>query len=193
MNFKNMTLDELRTDLIVVAEKGYPFFISGTIYWFVMGGLSFFIENEKLLALCFLLATGSIFPLAIAISRLLKINILSNNPLGVLGGIIGGIQAFYIPVWVVIYLEKPELIPMAIGILASSHFLPYAWIYQSKIYLFLTILMALTAFIFGYVFIEQGFSLLPFLLAALYLLTALALKLETITYIKMREHKGLSN
>ena len=106
------------------------------------GLFRFYIESSQQLALFYLIGSFSIFPLAIALSKILKVNILSKNPLGVLGGIIGGIQAFYIPVWVVIYIEQFELIPMSIGILGASHFLPYLWIYRSKTYAVLTIAMA---------------------------------------------------
>ncbi|MEH7343485.1 hypothetical protein V7122_06385 [Bacillus sp. JJ1532] len=191
MDFKNMTVGELKADLIKDAKKGYPFLLAGAFYWLVMGGLGFFIESQQQLALFYLIGTCSIFPLAIAIGKIRKINLLSKNPLGALGGIIGGIQAFYIPVWVIIYIEQYELIPMAIGILGASHFLPYLWIYQSKTYGIFTIAMAAVSFIFGYVFINHAFMLLPFLLCILYLLSVIALSFETKSFISIDERKGI--
>src|SRR5690625_7956751 len=99
-----------------------------------MGILSLFIDDHRLLALCYLIGSGSIFPLAIVLSKMLQVNMLSENPLGVLGGLIGGIQGFYLLIWIVIYVEHYELLPMTIGILGASHFLPYLWIYISKTY-----------------------------------------------------------
>ena len=192
MNYKNMTIDELRDELIVDGQKGYPFFLSGALYWIVMGFIGFIYESSQQLALFYLIGTFSIFPLAIALSKILKVNILSTNPLAVLGGIIGGIQAFYIPVWVVIYIEQFELIPMSIGILGASHFLPYLWIYRSKTYAVLTIAMALISFIFGYILIDQAFVLMPFLLFVVYLLTFISLKIETRTFINIQENKTIS-
>jgi len=148
-----------------------------------MGVLSFLIEDHRLLALCYLIGSGSIFPLAVVISKILKANILSKNSLGVLGGIIGGIQAFYLPIWIVIYIEHYELLPMAIGILGASHFLPYLWIYNSKTYGIFTISMAVISFIFGYIFINQAFLTLPFLLAVIYLVSVIGLRLETNKYV----------
>lgn len=173
-----MTLEQLKNHLIQDAKKGYPIFIAGALYWLVMGILGFFLEG-KMLALCYLLGAGSIFPLGILLSQMLKVNIFSKNPLGTLGGIVGGIQAFYLPLWIVIYMENYELIPMAIGLLAGSHFLPYVWIYKSKTYLLLTIAMAVISFCLGYVFIEMAFSLLPFLLTIAYLVTSFSLAAET--------------
>lgn len=183
MNYEQMTLEKLKMDLIVDAKKGYPFLLVGALYWFVMGVLSFLIEDHRLLALCYLIGSGSIFPLAVVISKILKANILSKNPLGVLGGIIGGIQAFYLPIWIVIYVEHYELLPMAIGILGASHFLPYLWIYNSKTYGIFTISMAVISFIFGYIFINQAFLTLPFLLAVIYLVSVIWLRLETNKYV----------
>lgn len=179
MNYQNMTLKELKSDLIVDAKKGYPFLIAGALYWLVMGGLSLFIDDQQVLALCYLIGSGSIFPLAIALSQMLKANILSKNPLGVLGGIVGGIQGFYLLIWIVIYIEYYELLPMAIGILGASHFLPYLWIYNSKTYGIFTVSMAIISFIFGYILIDQAFLTLPFLLAFVYLIAVIGLKLET--------------
>lgn len=178
MNYQSMTLEELKHHLICDAHKGYPVFFAGALYWFVMGILGLFIEG-KTLALCYLLGSGSICPLGIWISRLLKVNFLSKNPLGTLGGIIGGIQAFYLPLWIVIYIEHYELIPMAIGLLGASHFLPYMWIYKSKTYFLLTVAMAFISFFFGYVFIGMAFSILPFLLVVIYLVTIIGLIIET--------------
>lgn len=79
---------------------------------------------------------------------MLQANILSRNPLGVLGGIIGGVQGFYLLIWIIIYIEHYELLPMAMGILGASHFLPYLWIYKSKTYLVFAISMAVSCFIF---------------------------------------------
>jgi hypothetical protein len=184
MNYANMNLNELRTDLIVNAHKGYPFFLSGACYWSAMGVLYFIIGHEQRLALFYLIGTGLIFPLAVLIGRLLHINLLSKNPLGVLSGIIGGLQAFYMPVWIIIYIEHYRLLPMMIGILVASHFVPYLWIYQSKIYAILTVSMAVISFLCGYLLIDYVFLSLPFLMALLYVLTAVGLRAETKTFLR---------
>ena len=185
MDYQKMTLDQLKDDLIVDGKKGYPFFLAGAVYWLIMGGLGFIMGVSQQLALIYIIGMASIFPLAIMIGKVVGSNILSKNPLGVLGGIIGGIQAFFIPVWIIIYMEHYELIPMTVGILAASHFLPYLWIYRSKSYLILTVLMAVISLIFGYVFIELAFSILPLLLAVLYLVTVISLRMETKTFVSV--------
>jgi len=178
MDYRSMTLETLKDDLIAGARNGYPVFIAGALYWLAMGALGLAIEGQTL-ALCYLFGVGGIFPLGILFGKLLKADLISKNPLGALSGIVGGIQAFFLPLWIVIYIEHYELLPMAIGLLAGSHFLPYAWIYRSRTYLFLTLAMAAASFFLGYVFDGLAFSALPWTLAAVYLATAAGLAAES--------------
>jgi hypothetical protein len=178
MDYRSMTLDELRDDLIRGARNGYPVFLAGALYWLVMGALGLFIGGQTL-ALCYLFGVGGIFPLGLLLGKLLKADMISRNPLGALSGIIGGIQAFFLPMWIVIYIEHYELIPFAIGLLAGSHFLPYVWIYRSRTYLFLTLAMAAASFFLGYIFDGLAFTALPWALAVIYLATAAGLAAES--------------
>ena len=178
MDYRNMTLDELKDDLIRSARSGYPVFIAGALYWLAMGMFGLFFEGQTL-SLIYLLGVGSIFPLGLLLGKLFKADLMSKNPLGALSGIVGGIQAFFIPLWIVIYMERHELIPFSIGLLAGSHFLPYVWIYRSRMYLFLTLAMAALSFFLGYVFDQLAFTALPFAMAAIYLSTAGGLAAES--------------
>src|SRR5699024_6898766 len=99
MDYQNMRVEELKAELIVDAKKGYPFLLTGVFYWLVMGSVGFFIDNHQCLALCYLIGLGSIFPLALAISNIVKANILTKNLVVELGGIVGEIQIFYLIIW----------------------------------------------------------------------------------------------
>lgn len=190
MEYQRMTLEQLKDDIIVDGKKGYPFFLAGTLYWLVMGILGMVMDVSQQLALFYVIGTSCIFPLAILIGKIVGSNLLTKNPLGVLGGIIGAIQAFYIPLWIVLYLEHYELVPLGIGLLGASHFLPYLWIYRSKSYLFLTIAMAVISLVFGYIFLDLAFIGLPFTLAALYLVTVIGLILETKSFVSVQGAGG---
>src|SRR5699024_8682845 len=76
--------------------------------------------------------------------------------------------SFYLIIWVVIYIEHYELLPMAFGVLGASHFLPYLWIYKSKTYVTFTILMVARSFVFGYIFFGYAFSIFLFLLPIIF-------------------------
>jgi hypothetical protein len=81
-----------------------------------------------------------------------------------------------------IVLHQPNWIPFAIGVLTGAHFLPYVWIYDSKVYLFQTLATVFTASFFGIVFMELSFYIVPFVLSVVYGVTLLLL---------IRQHRAL--
>ncbi|MEI3605075.1 hypothetical protein SPD48_05180 [Pseudogracilibacillus sp. SE30717A] len=184
MNYEKMTLSELMDELIVSTKKAYPFFIAGAFYWIavlIVGQLF----SEKITALIYIIAMGSIFPLAMLFGKLLNIEFMtSKNPLATLTGIVGGMQAFFIPIWIVTYMESYEYVPFMVGILAATHFLPFTWIYKSKAYLFLTISSVITSFVFGYIFIGQAFLFVPISQALIHITTCVWLISESKQYNK---------
>ena len=186
--YENMTLNELKEELIINSKKAYPLFISGFIYWGIMVILGQFF-SDKQTALFYILGMGSIFPVAMLIGKMLKVSFAtSKSPLATLAGIIGGIQIFFLPVWIVTYIEHYEYVPMMVGILAGSHFLPYVWIYKSKAYLFLTFGTAKAAFVFGYIFIENSFLFVPLSQAIMHLITAFWLIRESKVFVSKDSH-----
>ncbi len=179
MNYEKLTLNELMDELIKSTKKAYPFFMAGALYWIAMliVGQMF---SEKITALIYIIAMGSIFPLAMLFGKVLHIEFMtSKNPLATLTGIVGGMQAFFIPIWIVTYMEFFAYIPFMVGILAASHFLPFSWIYKSKAYLFLTITSVITSFVFGYIFIEQAFLFVPVSQALIHITTCIWLIMES--------------
>jgi hypothetical protein len=90
-------------------------------------------------------------------------------------GLIGGVQLFFAPLVIMIVLHQSDWIPFAIGVLTGAHFLPYVWIYDSKVYLFQTIATVFTASFFGIVFMELSFYIVPFALSIVYGVTLLLL------------------
>ena len=96
-------------------------------------------------------------------------NILTTgNPLGTLGGIVAAPQAFYIPVFIIVYMHIPSYLPFTIGLLGGSHFLPYMWIYRSKAYLFVTLGVCLSSLIIGGFFVDHAFFFVPLAISLIY-------------------------
>lgn len=164
----NQSLETLHTDIIVSAKKGYPILLSGSIVFFLFTFLPFLFPMN-IVYLIWIFGLGIIFPLGLVLSKLLGINLLTNtNPLGKLGGIIAASQAFYIPVFIIVYQHIPEYLPFTIGLLGGSHFLGYVWIYKSKAYLFVTLGVCLSSFIIGGFFINHAFTLVPLAISLVY-------------------------
>ena len=162
------TLDELQIDIITTAKKGYPILLAGTIV-FLLFTLLPLVLPMNIVHLTWIFGLSVIFPLGILISKLVNVNLLvTDNPIGTLGGIVAAPQAFYIPVFVLVYMNIPEYLPFTIGLLAGSHFLPYMWIYKSKAYLFVTLGACFSALILGGFFVDHAYTLVPSAISIVY-------------------------
>lgn len=162
------TLESLQKEIIFEAKKGFPIFLSGAIIFLIFTLMPLFFPI-KTVSLIWIFGLSAIFPFGILLSKILGVNILkTGNPLGTLGGIVAAPQAFYIPVFVIVYMNIPEYIPFTIGLLAGSHFLPYIWIYKSKAYLFITLGTCFSALILGGFFVDLAFTLVPLAISIVY-------------------------
>jgi hypothetical protein len=183
-----MNIYELKNDLSLEAHLGYPVFIAGIIFWLFVRICSFFLPQETLVWL-YLFGIGAILPLAILISKLLKINFLAaHNPLSTVGGLVGGVQIFFAPIVIMVAYHQPEWMPFVIGVLTGAHFLPYVWIYDTKIYLFQTITTVIVASVIG--FMEQSFHITPFALSIVYMITAILLIRKHRTMVRNKKEAG---
>jgi hypothetical protein len=85
---------------------------------------------------------------------------------------------FYLPVFMAVYQFKPELLPLTIGLLGGAHFLPYAWLYNSRAYMFTAFAMGVAAFVLGGLFMSSALRLVPIALALIYIIATVWLLAE---------------
>jgi len=105
------TLEQLHTDIIFTAKKGYPILLSGSIVFLAFTFMPLFFST-KTLYLIWILGLSVIFPFGILLGKILNVNVLAtDNPVGTLGGIVAAPQAFYIPVYIIMYVHIPEYLP----------------------------------------------------------------------------------
>src|SRR5690625_4921922 len=101
------------------AQKGTPMILAGIIFW-ILALIANFVLPSDIIVWFYLFGIGAVFPLGILISKVLKINFLANdNPLSVIGGLIGGIQVFFAPLIILVALNQPDWIPFVVGILTG--------------------------------------------------------------------------
>ena len=177
------SLERIQSNLIQEAKKGYPILLSGCIVLLLFTFLPFLFPIETVY-LIWIFGLAVIFPFGILLSKLLGVNILATgNPLGTLGGIVAAPQAFYIPVFIIVYMHIPSYLPFTIGLLGGSHFLPYMWIYRSKAYLFVTLGVCLSSLIIGGFFVDQAFFFVPLAISLIYGIGVLLILRELKTEI----------
>lgn len=182
------TLEILQSDIISEAKKGYPILLAGCIVFLLFTFLPF-IFPMKSVFLIWIFGLSVIFPFGILLSKFFGVNLLSTgNPLGTLGGMIAAPQAFYIPVFIIVYMYIPTYLPFTIGLLGGSHFLPYMWIYRSKAYLFLTLGVCLSSLIIGGYFVEQAFIFVPLVISLVFGLSILFILRELKAELKAELH-----
>jgi hypothetical protein len=154
-------LDNLHKDISKTAKKGYPILLSGSIIFFILTFMPL-VFPIRTVHLIWVWGLMSIFPLGLLLGKFLKIDLFAQkNPLSSLGAMIAAPQAFFIPVFIIVYMNIPEYLPFTIGLLGGSHFLPYMWIYKSKGYLIVTLGTCLSSFVIGGYFIDYAFTFVP--------------------------------
>jgi len=137
-----MNINQARQELAQHNKLGIPILYSAFIYWAVMLGLGFFIENVKLLSVIYLYGTGMLLPTGIWIAKLMNIKLFRKvNPLSSLSGILASTPAIMVPLTIYIYLTDPSAVPFTIAVITAGHFFPFAWLYQTKAYVFPSVFM----------------------------------------------------
>jgi hypothetical protein len=150
------------------AKKGYPILLAGALF-FILVTIMPYIVSSDMLPYVWILGMGSIFPLGLLLARILQAEIIiTDNPLATLGGLAGGVQVFYIPVFIIIAKLDPNWLPAAVGLLGGSHFLIYMWVYRSKAYLFITIATGVSSLFLSIFFLEMSYQLVAPAIAVVY-------------------------
>jgi hypothetical protein len=173
------SVKEARHTLSLSTKRGLPLILAGLLFWLV-AGLSGFILPEKVVVWVYIFGVGVVFPLGILIAAILKIDIFAKgNPLGLLSGTIGGMQILFGPIIIMLYFESPQWIPFALGVLNGAHFLPYAWIYNSKTYLIHSIMTTVVAAGVGVAFLGSTFIVTPLAIAVIFVICIFGLLSES--------------
>ena len=91
-----------------------------------------------------------LLPLSYLVSKLINVDFQNKgNPLTELGILFSVNQALYLLIAMWIYPTMPEKVLMILAIIFGAHLLPYSWLYKSRVYLVLSILIPFLALIIG--------------------------------------------
>jgi hypothetical protein len=145
-----MDLLTMKNELSVKSKNGISFMLSGVIIWGIITILffqSFEINMKNIFALY---TTGLMFPLAVILSKIMNVDWKANsNPLGNLGLILNLAQFVYFPLIFWAFISNPNEMLVFFAIITSAHFLPYGWLYHTKVYYILSPIMVLFIFFIG--------------------------------------------
>ena len=145
-----MNLGEMRVDSAIKQKKGLHFILASVIIWtavLVVHLTTLPILAKNLLTFCF---TAPLLPLAFMISKIIKVDFTNkDNPLTNLGVLFSANQILYLLIAMWIYNAVPEKMVMILAMIFGAHLLPYGWLYQSKSYMVLSIVIPVAVLIVG--------------------------------------------
>ena len=145
-----MNLEDMRLDCSIKQKKGLHFILASIIIWSVVTGIHFTslpILSKNFLTFCF---TAPLMPLAYMISRIIKVDFTNKgNPLTNLGLLFSFNQMLYLLIAMWVYPTVPEKMVMIVAMIFGAHLLPYGWLYRSKSYIVMSVIIPIIALIVG--------------------------------------------
>ena len=155
-----MDLNDLRTDCALKQKKGLHIIMASVIIWIAV--LCVHLTQLPILTKNFITfcCTAPLLPISYLISKMIKVDFQNkSNPLTNLGVLFSINQILYLVIAMWVYPTIPEKMLMVIAIIFGAHLMPYSWLYRSKSYFFLSIVIPIAAFMIG-------LNFEPFILAA---------------------------
>jgi hypothetical protein len=134
-------------------KRGLHFIMASVIIWtlvLIVHITKLPIETKNLLTFC---CTCPLMPLAWMLSKPLGITFSDKeNPLSPLGIVLSLAQIPYLLIVMWVYAAVPEKMVMALAMFFGAHLLPFGWLYNSRVYYFMTAAITIGALLVGLLF-----------------------------------------
>jgi len=155
---------------------GFPFPLAGAIYWAALGIAGYYlrVETWNLAAFVF---SGVIFPLAVLLAKIFRCDFMKDKTAtgDVLGPAFTAMLLFYAIAFAA-FSAAPQLVPLILAVGMSQHWPVIGWSYgKPALYSAHAIVRAIGAFIIWTWIPDGRFTLIPFWVAAVYLVTVAAI------------------
>ena len=148
-----MNLEELRWDCAIKQKKGLHFILASIILWCAISVIHMTklpIETKNLLTFCF---STPLLPLAFMISKVIKVEFSDKkNPLNNLGFLLSMNQMLYLLIVMWVYAAEPGKMVMVLAMVFGAHLLPFGWLYKSKSYSVMSVIITMVALVLGILF-----------------------------------------
>ena len=145
-----MELDELRKDCARQQKKGLHFILASVLIWGLILAVhltDLTIEQKNLITFC---CSAVLFPVSWGLSKALGIDFEGKgNPLSKAGLLFSLNQLLYILIAMWVFAAVPEKMLMVYAMIFGAHLMPFSWLYQSKSYLVLSIVIPILSLIVG--------------------------------------------
>jgi len=153
--------------------------LSGLIVWLIIG-ISGIVLPIKVTVWVLFIGTGSIVYLGIFISKFTGENFLdkkkSKNTFDSLFLFTVGQSVLVYSIAIPFFIIDYSSLPMTIGILTGTMWLPFSWIIKHWVGIFHSIFRAIIILILWYILPEYRFVSIPFVIVVIYIVTIIILK-----------------
>ncbi len=76
-------------------------------------------------------------------------------------------QALGLPALIATYSLDPDLVPLVLASLGGVHFLPYAWLQRTRVYIYLAVVVAIGAYVIQVLLPANEFTVIMLYVALL--------------------------
>ena len=147
-------INELRRETQKIQKNGAPFMIASVILWSIIAVIRILplsLYGQNLLTFC---CAALLIPLSFMFSKIIGADIFkkTDNPINKLGFLCTMNQVLYLLIVMWAFSKNPEVMVMLFAMVFGAHLLPYSWVYSSKTYLVMSIVLTLGSLIIGSVF-----------------------------------------
>ena len=148
--------------------------IAGTIVWAILGIMAIFVPAKQMV-LPFYIGTGTIFYLALFLSRFTGEKLIAKkgkmNPFDALFLHTMVMSLLCFAMAIPFSLQDYSSIPLTLGILTGIMWLPLSWIIEHKIGVFHAFLRTFSITIAWFAFPEHRFIVIPLIIVLIYLIS----------------------
>ena len=149
------SLNELRREAEIMQMKGAPFMMASVILWTMITVIRILPLSLYMMNLLTFCCPMLLVPLTMMFSKIIGADSFkkSDNPVNKLGILCTCNQVLYLLIVMWAFSKNPEVMMMLYGMVFGAHLMPFAWVYESKTYLVMSIIVTLgsllTASVFG--------------------------------------------
>jgi hypothetical protein len=162
---------------LVAANGGISLPAAGALYWIALGIAGGFLDHS-LWTYAALFGSGLIFPLGLLLSKPMKANLTAASPLGSL--LLPAFTSMFLsyPVSMTAAYSNVSIAPLAFSIGMSLHWPVVGWMYGSRVCYVHAPVRAILVTACWLLFPDLRFILIPFVVAAIYLVTIAGIRSE---------------
>lgn len=165
-------LDAIRQRAILASLAGFPFLLVFGVAWLLGGVLSYLLPRD-LAPWVYPGLGGVAAPIAIMVERRLGyVTAPSPDPLLPLTLQLLFVQIVAFPAILLVWGATPDLTPVAFAALVGAHFLPFQWVYRTRVYGVLAVVVAVGPFMLAVLFGSRALHYTGFFVGAVLLVGA---------------------